>query len=268
MNSNQENFKRFYIFTGKGGVGKTTSSLAFANYLKSKKQKVLFMDFEGESKTSICKELEIDYTRLDLFKSLELYISIKLNSKLVASWITSTEFFRSIINIVPGMSYLIYLGHIMDMLKNDDELIVVLDSPSSGHALMMLQSAFHYKDIFRAGILFGDIQKMLVFSMEPKTVSINICTIPTELAVCEMDELQNSIKELNFHTRTFLNLSLRKTFDTEKLGIESFGPVKEKIIREQKFSETYPDMPTLPYIIEKDEVSMIHKLSESTKGLA
>lgn len=254
--------KKFYIFTGKGGVGKTTSALSFSKYLQDNGTNVIFMDIEGNSKESICKSLGIKYQRLELFKSLELYISIKLKSKMLASWITSTDFFKSIVNIVPGMSYLIYLGHIMDHLKNDTTLTIVLDSPSSGHAVMMLQSAFHYHEIFQKGLIFNDIEKMIKFSREADVVRINICTIATELAVDESNELEEKVQELGYNNITFLNQTFNQLFENEDCPefIRNKIKLEDNFLKKKKLRE-------IPFSLEEESIEIIKDLSKNCEVL-
>ncbi len=254
------NLKRLYVFTGKAGVGKTTTSLAFAKYLKNSGKKVLFMDFEGEDKKELCHDLGLDYKRLDLFQSLEIYIGLKLNSQIVAAWITSSEFFRSIVEIVPGMSYLIYLGHIMDMIKKDKDLTIVLDSPSSGHATMMLQSAYHYRDLFKSGLLFADIQKMLQFAQDNDIVRINICTIPTELAMTETQELKNEIQSMNFETKVFLNNSFTKLLEDE--NCQDLGPLTSRIKLEKSILEENKSLPLVSLSLMHHEQDLVKELSK------
>jgi len=40
--------KNFYIFTGKGGVGKTTAALLFAQYLHEQKNDVLYVSLSQQ----------------------------------------------------------------------------------------------------------------------------------------------------------------------------------------------------------------------------
>ncbi|MCY4643843.1 MAG: AAA family ATPase [Bacteriovoracales bacterium] len=201
-----------YLVTGKGGVGKTLSSLACARCLIQSGQKVLFVDFDGQKQEHLCQRLSIPYERLDLFESLERYIGFKLHSKLLGSWISGNKFFRSIIDVIPGMSYLIYLGHILYLLREDENLTIVLDSPSSGHALVMLESIKNYLKIFRSGHFFNDIKEMEHFMESDAGLRILISNIPTQLSLSEGRELKDRLNVMGFHDiEMFLNFSLSKT---------------------------------------------------------
>ena len=151
------NTKRLYIFTGKGGVGKTTLSLAFARKLIEENKKCLYIYFENnkiDNKKVSSKELDQEATSLgikklglDLLDCSQEYIGKKLKSDKIAKWVVATPFFQSLVNMIPGLSYVIYMGKILELLMEDPELTIVLDSPSSGHALTMFESTHNFNNI-------------------------------------------------------------------------------------------------------------------------
>lgn len=198
--------KRFYIFTGKGGVGKTTLSLAFAKYLKKQNKKCLYTCITSnkiqnkkeqlDQSLAIAQEMQIPILELNLVDCSRNYIAKKLKSETIAKWIVKTPFYQSLINMIPGFSYVIYLGQIIELLQDDPELTIILDSPSSGHALTMLEATQNFKDIFKSGMIYEDTGRMLSMLKSPHFTKINIVTIATQLAVNEAIELKNSIGQL------------------------------------------------------------------------
>jgi arsenite-transporting ATPase len=235
-------FKNFYIFTGKGGVGKTTLALSFCQYLASQKEDYLYIYFQSQSSkpTSLekhLKENEITSMPLHLMDCAERYISKKLNSKTIAHWIVKTPFFASLINMIPGFSYVIYLGQILEILLKDPKKIIVLDSPSSGHALTMLESTKNFNDIFQDGIIYKDTNLMLNTMKSPGFTKINIITIPTQLAINESIELKEKIQNLeNYDVEITCNNSMSE-YDSENLP----SALKEKIRNEKLALSDYTD---------------------------
>jgi KaiC/GvpD/RAD55 family RecA-like ATPase len=55
---------RFYVISGKGGVGKTIFSLSLALNLLSKGKKVLYNHFDQEPDEALCKSLGIPFIKL------------------------------------------------------------------------------------------------------------------------------------------------------------------------------------------------------------
>ncbi len=189
--------KRLYIFTGKGGVGKTALAMAMTKYLESTGLKPQYNSFFQDPERSLWKKLNLPVLDIDLNTSAEIYIGRKLNSKTVASWIMKTHFFKSLFQMIPGLGHMILLGHLIDELEKNPELIVVLDSPASGHALTMFESSSNFKKIFRAGMIVKDIDRMHAFLASKNALKTVIVSLATELA---MNEAQDLKKELETNT--------------------------------------------------------------------
>lgn len=211
--------KRLYIFTGKGGVGKTTISLAFTSLLQQKglKARLIYfknskLDENSESYQEVkvkAASLNVECIGLDLLDSAKNYIAQKLGSITIAGWVVKTPFFKSLINMIPGFNYLIYMGQMLQYLKEDPNLILVLDSPSSGHALTMFEATKNFNQIFQSGTLFEDTQEMLELLAQKDFIQINILTLPTLLALQETQELELKLSQIeSFKTRVICNYSL------------------------------------------------------------
>jgi arsenite-transporting ATPase len=193
--------RRLYIFTGKGGVGKTTLSKSFVRYLIEHDHEAIYLTFKNQSlgdthHGTIEKNVNgIKEVALDLEECARSYIERRLNSKIIASWIVKTPFFRALINMVPGFSYLIYLGKVLEMGHDNPRLIVVLDAPASGHALTMVESTTNFKQIFESGIIFEDTGKMLARLNNPEYTKINIVSLPSIMSWQEAIELRSGLKQ-------------------------------------------------------------------------
>jgi arsenite-transporting ATPase len=194
--------RRLYIFTGKGGVGKTTLSKAFVRYLVEHDHEAVYLTFKNQSLSDSHKEVTSEATvqgireiYLDLEECARGYIERRLNSKLIAGWIVKTPFFRALINMVPGFNYLIYLGKVLEMGKDNPRMIVVLDAPASGHALTMVESTTNFQQIFESGIIFEDTHKMLSRLNDPNYTKIHIVSLPSQMSWQEAIELKTGLNE-------------------------------------------------------------------------
>lgn len=192
---------RLYIFTGKGGVGKTTLSRAFVKYLIQHDHEAVYLTFknqsigdysEGNSETIRHGVKEIS---LDLEECAQGYIERKLGSKMIGSWIVKTPFFKALVNMIPGFSYLIFLGKILEMGKANPRLIVVLDAPASGHALTMVEATTNFQQIFESGLVFEDATKMLSRLNDPTYTKIHVVSLPSLMSWQEAIELREGLKE-------------------------------------------------------------------------
>lgn len=214
------NLKRLYIFTGKGGVGKTTCAFSFSKYLKENNINV---EYAYIANNSISKNNEqapeinipgLKILPLNLNKAVKEYVQMKLKSEIVSSLVVKAPFFKSLVSMIPGFNYLIFLGKIIYRLKENPNLHIILDSPSSGHALTMLKVVENFSDIFKTGALFEDIVKMKSFLFNQDNLKINIISLPTELSKNEAIELKDEILKINskLQSQIFFNNITPKSF--------------------------------------------------------
>ena len=182
--------KKLYIVTGKGGVGKTMTALALVKALQSQTSKNVYYNcFDTTPDKELCKKLDIKTIEFPIQESTTEYIGRKLGSKNIAKWVMKAPFFKALFNIVPSLGNMITLGHMIDTLQNEDDDIIVIDAPSSGHILTVLESPKNFNQIFRTGALVKDIHRMTDFMQSNDLVETWVLNIPTELAVTEGREL-------------------------------------------------------------------------------
>ncbi len=218
----KKNFQRLYIITGKGGVGKTSVAMALTKHLESQGVKVFYNSFFQEPERDLWKKLNLPTLDLNLLSSAEIYIARKLNSKTIASWIMKTHFFKSLFQMIPGLGHMILLGHIIDELEKNPDMVVVLDSPASGHALTMFESSSNFKKIFRAGLIVKDIERMHRFLSNETHLKTLIVSLPTELSMNEARDLEKELLSnesgMNFHLNLIINDSYLKYCELEKIS--------------------------------------------------
>ena len=247
--------KRLYIITGKGGVGKTALSLAFTKYLRSQGVKANYPNFTTANlekpKSDIqeiiqAKKMGVPLTALNLYDCASGYVAKKLKSQTVAKFVVKTPFFKALISMIPGFNYTIYLGQALELLKEDSEQVFVLDSPSSGHAITMLEATKNFGEIFQAGSLFEDTQKMLSHIYSEGFTQINVLSLPILMAANEALELQEKLKTIApIESKVICNNSfaglegvkdmelpnfLSKKLETEMLIKKEFGQEIESFI--------------------------------------
>lgn len=261
--------KRLYVVTGKGGVGKTLISLALAKHLKDKGHKVLHNSFDQGTNDRLCRDLDISTWNSSLEESATIYIARKLGSETVARWIMKTPFFVSLFNMIPGLGYMIYLGHIIDLLRNDPNLTIVLDSPSSGHLLTTFEVPSNFRDIFGSGILVQDINKMEESLNSSNFLKTLIVCLPHQLSLSEGKEVQEKLLNNNIkRTELLINDSLSLIPDLPKKDLPPF--LLEKINNETQLLENFQNidkMVKIPHFSSLDEKKIIMNLQDYIKGL-
>ena len=239
-------FKRLYVLTGKGGVGKTTLSLAMTGYLREKGINAFYYSFEQDAGSSLPRKIEIPFIKSSPDESLKKYMARKLKSEIIAKAILKTSFFNSLFNILPGIRHLTVLGDILYRLEQDDNLTIVLDAPSTGHALNIFNAPKVFQGIFRKGVLVKDIQEMDFFAHQSDILKTTIVCLPTEMALQEGIDLESKFKtiyqdqidivvnnvfglvsEMKQEKRDSLPWFLHKKIDMESDAIHHFGIEKK-----------------------------------------
>lgn len=260
---------RLYIFTGKGGVGKTALAMAFTKYLESRGVNVKYNCFHQTPEKILEKELNLPTIDRRLEQSAEVYIAQKLNSTTIASWIMKTHFFKSLFQMIPGLGHMILLGHLIDDLEKDPTLVVVLDSPASGHALTMFESTSNFKTIFKSGLIVKDIDRMQRFLKGENNLKTHVITLATELSLSEASDLKNELEtnlpETEAHCDLIVNDSYKQFFNNNQIN-ENLLPhfLKQKILLEESIVKEYY---TLPHIEEENPAKVIKELTKYMEEL-
>lgn len=260
---------RLYIFTGKGGVGKTTLAMAFTKHLQKKGINVKYNCFHQNPEKALEVSVALPTIDINIDHSAEIYIGRKLNSTTIASWIMKTHFFKALFQMIPGLGHMILFGHLIDELEKDPSLVVVLDSPASGHALTMFESTSNFRTIFKTGLVVKDIDRMQNFLANPENVKTHVITLATELALSEaMDlknELDNNLPDTEAHADMVINDSFQRFFEMKEID-KSLLPdfLIQKINLEKDIINKYF---TLPHIDSEDTPKIVMELSIHMEGL-
>ncbi len=218
MNSFNPN-RQLYLLTGKGGVGKTSLALALSLALRehfaihNPHKKIFYFPFKQsapslelqlieDSAPKVGKNLQIAYEEI---QSAEIYIGRKLHSELIARFIMSAPFFRSLFHMLPSLSYMILLGHMISDLKNDPNLTIVIDAPASGHANVLLDSMTTFQNIFKSGVLVDDIFMMKDFLNNEHKSSLHAILLPQLLSLQESMEMLTYVQGKIYLGEIFVN---------------------------------------------------------------
>ena len=255
--------KRLYIFTGKGGVGKTSLAMAMTKHLEQLGTHVQYNSFYQNPEKTLWKELNLPVLDIELFSSAEIYIGRKLKSTTIASWIMKTHFFKSLFQMVPGLGHMILLGNIIDELEKNPDLTIVMDSPASGHALTMFESSSNFKRIFRAGLIVKDIERMHNFLGSPNYLKTVIVTLATELAMNEARDLKSELDHNttgpDLNVEIMVNDSFLKYINNNKIAEADLPDFLAKRIDLEK--KIIGDAQALPHVDENGQSEIIKKLT-------
>lgn len=200
------NGHRIHFIMGKGGVGKTTVSIQYAQYLAAQKNKVLVIECNGctdlkdHVNCTIYPEYQIvqiapylDIISISPLKAIEDYAIQQLKARKLFEIIFKNHLVEPLIESAPGLHDAVQLGKIYDLAIHKttgshltyDHIIV--DAPATGHGLLLLNAAQTMMNISKKGPLYN--QNELVESKIKEWADVLLVTLPEELPCLETKEL-------------------------------------------------------------------------------
>ncbi len=144
--------RRVILFGGKGGVGKTTVSIAAALHFAKTRPTILFTtdpasnlrDVLGGSTTIRIEELDAHalYARF-LADHLESFLEIGDRG----TYLDREELRRLFELSIPGVDELMAWMHIGELAEENPDALIVVDTAPTGHTLRMLSSSEHFRQL-------------------------------------------------------------------------------------------------------------------------
>ena len=259
---------RLYIISGKGGTGKTTFAIALTKYLQERGKNVQYTAFDHEIDRQKIDHLKVPFFDTTVEKSCEKYIGLKLKSETIARWIMKTPFFSALFSILPSLGSMILLGHFIKELEDDPSLVIVLDSPATGHAKAMLEATYNFKEIFKAGILVQDIYRMHDFLHNEENLKSFICSLPTEMSLQEAGELKTFMSEKNIHESSIILNNYIEMYEGMYPNLQFLNnkhKAEKSIISE--FSNSNEIFYKIPKILSHDPIQIIHSIKNEIENI-
>lgn len=168
--------------------------------------------------------------------------------------------------MLPGITYLILLSAILKRLNDEKDLHIVLDLPSTGHALTMFEAPHNFSTMFEKGSLFDDLKKIKNHLFNPHFTELIICSLPSELAYSEALELSENLHSLDLKKLTiiFNNSLLALDLDEKKLPpiLKKKIKLERKVLEEAHTNENRIIIPTISLKTQAERVRNIAKILE------
>ncbi len=199
---------------GKGGVGKTVLSEGLAALASETGQRTLLVRI-GESLHASDPKLRsptpskrgFEVVDLDARVAMDEFVDSVVRLRILAERITGSEVYRKFFAAAPGLPELVLLGRIRaysletDRRRGKRWSTIIVDCPSSGHGLLMLETPFA---AFRA-VSIGPFARLAshIIDWLKTHARIVLIAVPEEMAVAEAIEFKEDLME-----RTGLSPSL------------------------------------------------------------
>ncbi len=202
------------VVAGKGGVGKTTMSVAIARMASATGRTVLIVDLEGKSGITgafgPAEDLGYDEVELEsgeaprrgwirarritpddaLVEYLEDHGLRRISKRLVSSGVIDV-----VSTAIPGIRDVLVLGKVKQLERDGVADLIVVDAPATGHAITFLTSAGGLVSAARGGPLRTQAQDVVEFLGDPTRCRVILVTLPEEMPVSETIESAYTLED-------------------------------------------------------------------------
>lgn len=194
------------IFCGKGGVGKTTLSLASGLFCAHKGKRVVVVtshplaelavsvSLEGLQETDPTAAANLFVVHIDPRQILAKMFQEQIPSKLLARAVLSSRIYKSLIEVAPGLKEIAFLARLRELAEGrfgDDKMsfeMLIWDAPATGHFLETLRVSKKF-DTYLSGPFALAGRDLTHFFSQSANLILFPVTILEEMAVEETIEL-------------------------------------------------------------------------------
>lgn len=200
------------FFTGKGGVGKTTTANLVAQSLASLGERVLFISLYDDESTKTALGLD-SHPRFneknifirdgkDLFDIYFLSPSTALKNYLeskklgaITKRLTKAGLLDAVALIVPGMRELLLIGDIRSKAESGNWDRIIVDAPSTGHARSLFDIGNAASLLTKSGVINSQALRAREFLKDPSQCQVLVVTLPKKMALSEAREFIFELEE-------------------------------------------------------------------------
>lgn len=204
--------RRLLLFTGKGGVGKSTVVAALAMEAARRGQRPLIVELGhrasmqsifgvphiGHEPTAVSADGKVWAANLDLDEAIVDYVVEQVKIRRVARSITSNRTLQGLFRAAPAVREVAMLNKLRLFEREQTKGRpswgpILVDLDATGHALMLLDMPQILGTLLSSGPLRGLIDTLTGLFTDPSRTLLNLVTLPAEIPVQETLELHERL---------------------------------------------------------------------------
>ena len=206
--------KRLVIVTGKGGVGKSTVSLALGLAAAANGKRTIVCEVAAqESLSRIFHRAEVGFHEVEMAEnlwaisidpdqSMREYVLLQLKVRAMRDLLFRSRIFAYLAAATPGLRELVTIGKIWELAQLDRKVpsgreydLVVVDAPATGQGIGFLQTPRTFATVARVGPIAGQAQALDAFITNHRRTGVAIVALPEEMPVNETAALERELTE-------------------------------------------------------------------------
>jgi anion-transporting ArsA/GET3 family ATPase len=197
--------RRLIFIAGKGGVGKSTMTAALGLTAAKRGRRVCLVETDGqEQMASLFRTEPVGYEGRTLAPNirglsittegaLKEFATTRMPLHQISQHLIDNRLMRYFLDATPGLKELLALGKIAHMVAEEDDDVVIVDLPATGHGLAMLSVPDVVIGAVHAGPLLNYAEETRDLINDPEVSAVCFVTLAEELAASETIELYDAI---------------------------------------------------------------------------
>ncbi len=199
--------------TGKGGVGKTTLSAALALLAARQGKRVLVCEVSARERVAALlggapsgpqiREVRPGISTINVTpaEAMREYGLMVLKFRTIYDAVFENRLVRYFLRVVPSLAELVTLGKILHEAKAEEQGgprwdLVLVDAPATGHAVQLLRVPSALLETVPVGPLRHDAEWMQRLLVDPARTAVALVTLPEEMPVNEVIELDAQVRSV------------------------------------------------------------------------
>jgi anion-transporting ArsA/GET3 family ATPase len=206
--------KRLVFVTGKGGVGKSTISIALGLSAAARGKRTIVCEVAGQETASrVFRRAEVGFHEvevadnlwaisLDPDESLREYLLLQLRVRAMRDMLVRSRIFNYLAAATPGLKELVTIGKIWELAQPSRKVkkareydLVIVDAPATGHGVGFLQTPRTFAGIARVGPVHSQAKALDRFVTDHQTTGVAIVSLPEEMPVNESASLEELLTD-------------------------------------------------------------------------
>jgi anion-transporting ArsA/GET3 family ATPase len=204
--------KRLVFVTGKGGVGKSTVSIALGLAAAAKGKRTIVCEIAGQETASrVFRRAEVGFHEVEVTdnlwaisidpdESLREYLLLQLKVRAMRDMLVRSKIFNYLAAATPGLKELVTIGKIWELAQPQRKVkkgreydLVIVDAPATGHGVGFLQTPRTFAGIARVGPIHAQAEELDRYITDHSTTGVAIVSIPEEMPVNESASLEEQL---------------------------------------------------------------------------